>query len=344
MNSRLSTWFLLPICLGAVELFACGGTAGSGPAANPDAAPQGSGGLPGAAGTASGGRGGAAGATAIAGSGGSGTGGGAGGSTGGATGSGGGAGGSTGGATGSGGGAGGSTGGATGSGGGAGGSTGKGGVGGTVGSGGASGRGGASGTGGGGGVGRDAGTTDSCSWRNQAAVTVATPFAAPDNSLTFTPPEIPCAMFPITSYGAKTTGSNTAAFAATVAAASRRWRRGGRPLGTMDDRCHPPRQQHRASPRIGSFTISFTTTVNATEYPTVLTRWEGLDVMNWSPMIYALGATNVAITGAGTLQGPGNSWGGGIDNWKTGSAAEAQRIYKICYSALPRGWGPSPPR
>ncbi|HEY6477605.1 MAG TPA: glycosyl hydrolase family 28 protein [Polyangia bacterium] len=176
-------------------------------------------------------------------------------------------------------------------------------------------------------------------------MTVATPFAAPDNSLTFTPPTIPCAMFPITSYGAKTTGSNTAAFAATVAAAKAA---GG---GVVDV---PAGQWTTGAIRLDSnielhlesgATISFTTTVNATEYPTVLTRWEGLDVMNWSPMVYALGATNVAITGAGTLQGPGNSWGGGIDNWKTGSAAEAQRIYKIYYSALPKGVGtiPAPP-
>lgn len=176
-------------------------------------------------------------------------------------------------------------------------------------------------------------------------MTVATPFAAPDNSLTFTPPSIPCVMFPITGYGAKATGSNTAAFAATVAAAkaagggvvevpSGKWTTGAIRLDSNIE-------LHLES---GS-TISFTTTVNATEYPTVLTRWEGLDVMNWSPMIYALGATNVAITGAGTLQGPGNSWGGGIDNWKIGSMAEAQRIYRVYYSALPKGVGaiPAPP-
>lgn len=33
--------------------------------------------------------------------------------------------------------------------------------------------------------------------------------------------------------------------------------------------------------------------------PAVLTRWEGLDVMNWSPFIYARDAHDVAITGPG---------------------------------------------
>jgi len=174
-------------------------------------------------------------------------------------------------------------------------------------------------------------------------VTVTTPFAAPDDSLTFTPPTIPCAMFAITSYGATTTGSNTAAFAATVAAAEAA---GGGvvdvPSGTW-----PTGAIHLASNielhlEPGAV-VSFTTTVNATEYPTVLTRWEGLDVMNWSPMVYALGATNVAVTGTGTLQGPGNGWGGGVANWKSGAAAENNRIYQIYYTALPKGLGTIPP-
>lgn len=37
--------------------------------------------------------------------------------------------------------------------------------------------------------------------------------------------------------------------------------------------------------------------------PTVLTRWEGVILHNYSPMIYARGAENVAITGRGTIDG-----------------------------------------
>lgn len=37
--------------------------------------------------------------------------------------------------------------------------------------------------------------------------------------------------------------------------------------------------------------------------PVVLTRWEGLECMNYSPLIYAYGQTNIAVTGEGTLDG-----------------------------------------
>lgn len=45
-------------------------------------------------------------------------------------------------------------------------------------------------------------------------------------------------------------------------------------------------------------------------YPLVKTRWEGLDIMNYSPCIYAYKAKNVAITGKGTIDG-----GGTNDTW-----------------------------
>ncbi len=37
--------------------------------------------------------------------------------------------------------------------------------------------------------------------------------------------------------------------------------------------------------------------------PVVLTRWEGVEVYNYSPIIYAYEATNIAITGKGTIDG-----------------------------------------
>lgn len=38
-------------------------------------------------------------------------------------------------------------------------------------------------------------------------------------------------------------------------------------------------------------------------YPLVETRWEGLDCMNYSPLIYAYKETDIAITGQGTIDG-----------------------------------------
>jgi polygalacturonase len=57
-------------------------------------------------------------------------------------------------------------------------------------------------------------------------------------------------------------------------------------------------------------TIAFDT--NPEKYlPQVLTHWEGMEIMNLSPFIYALDQSNIAITGAGTLDGQagcGNWW------------------------------------
>jgi polygalacturonase len=54
-------------------------------------------------------------------------------------------------------------------------------------------------------------------------------------------------------------------------------------------------------------TIRFTT--NREEYlPVVLVRYEGTEIMNYSPLIYAFEQTNIAITGEGTLDGQGSAW------------------------------------
>ncbi|MGZ3304216.1 MAG: glycoside hydrolase family 28 protein [Asticcacaulis sp.] len=48
-------------------------------------------------------------------------------------------------------------------------------------------------------------------------------------------------------------------------------------------------------------TLLFSTDPN--DYPLVLTRFEGVECMNYSPFIYAYGQENIAITGEGTLDG-----------------------------------------
>ena len=42
----------------------------------------------------------------------------------------------------------------------------------------------------------------------------------------------------------------------------------------------------------------------------MFTRWEGVECMNYSPLIYAYKEKNIAITGKGTLDGQGSE-----DNW-----------------------------
>lgn len=61
------------------------------------------------------------------------------------------------------------------------------------------------------------------------------------------------------------------------------------------------------------------------DYPLVLTRWEGMDCMNYSPQIYAYGEQNIAITGSGTLDGNADKtawwpWKGRPEfGWKKGA-------------------------
>ena len=63
--------------------------------------------------------------------------------------------------------------------------------------------------------------------------------------------------------------------------------------------------------------------------PPVLTHWEGLEFMGYSPLIYARGQTDIAITGGGTLDGGGNEttwwhWKGG--RWGIGKTDEDQKF------------------
>ena len=53
-------------------------------------------------------------------------------------------------------------------------------------------------------------------------------------------------------------------------------------------------------------------------YPIVLTRFEGVELMNYSPFVYAFEQTNVGLTGEGTLDGQANAqqwWA-----WRAGQA------------------------
>jgi len=58
--------------------------------------------------------------------------------------------------------------------------------------------------------------------------------------------------------------------------------------------------------------------------PLVYTRWEGVELMNYSPLIYAYGEENIAVTGDGVLDGQGSSeqwwpWKGKKEyGWKNG--------------------------
>src|SRR5581483_2766571 len=69
-------------------------------------------------------------------------------------------------------------------------------------------------------------------------------------------------------------------------------------------------------------TIRFSRDPN--KYPVVFTRWEGVELMNFSPFIYAFGEENIAITGKGSLDGNADCehwwpWKGRTDcGWSAG--------------------------
>ena len=73
-------------------------------------------------------------------------------------------------------------------------------------------------------------------------------------------------------------------------------------------------------------TLAFSTDP-AKYLPLVLTRFEGTELMNYSPFIYALDQTNVGVTGRGTLDGQANAqnwWG-----WRTNQKASRDKLVQM---------------
>jgi polygalacturonase len=58
-------------------------------------------------------------------------------------------------------------------------------------------------------------------------------------------------------------------------------------------------------------TVKFVRTKTNEFYPVVLTSYEGTDLYSFSPFIYALNQTNIAVTGGGVLDGQEDMW-----NWR----------------------------
>ncbi len=123
-------------------------------------------------------------------------------------------------------------------------------------------------------------------------------------------PAFPARDFIITNYGAKGDGKtlNTEAFKKAIAACAKSG--GGRvvvPLGNFFTGAIHLKSNvnlHLAD----SAKITFS--VDTKHYPIVFGRWEGMELMNYSALIYAYGQKNIAITGKGILDGNAtyNDW------------------------------------
>lgn len=93
-------------------------------------------------------------------------------------------------------------------------------------------------------------------------------------------------------------------------------------------------------------------------YPLVYTRWEGLDLWNYQPCVYAIDCRNIALTGEGTINGNGTDDGNwwymkglkqhgfhdGVDEWqgtaKQGPRAELIKMSDNNVPADERRFGP----
>ncbi|HEX8246185.1 MAG TPA: glycoside hydrolase family 28 protein, partial [Longimicrobium sp.] len=159
------------------------------------------------------------------------------------------------------------------------------------------------------------------------------------------PPSFPARDFPITRHGAVADGTtdNTRAIAAAIAACAEAG--GGRvivPAGRF--LTGPVHLRSRVNLHLeAGATLAFSRDP-AAYLPPVLTRFEGVELMGCSPLIYALDQHDVAVTGKGTLDGQADDahwwpWKGSQEHgWTEGQpnqAAARTRLFEMMERGVP---------
>jgi polygalacturonase len=148
------------------------------------------------------------------------------------------------------------------------------------------------------------------------------------------PPSFPARAFPLADFGGRGDGrtDNTAAFRSAIEACHRAG--GGRVVVPAGDYATGPIHLksgvdlHVAA----GATVRFHTDP-ARYLPAVFTRWEGVELMNYSPLVYAFEQHDIAITGEGTLDGQADQthwW-----PWKKTQKPARDRLLKMAEDGVP---------
>jgi polygalacturonase len=161
-------------------------------------------------------------------------------------------------------------------------------------------------------------------------------------------PTFPDRKFLITAYGARPDGAtmNTRAISDAIGACSKSG--GGRvivPAGRFLTGAIHLLSDVNLHLEAGA-TLRFDT--DPASYPLVFTRWEGMELMNYSPLIYARQQKNIAVTGTGVLDGQGSAthwwpwkgpWRGSTEyGWKDGMVDQRparRKLFAMAEAGVP---------
>ena len=156
-----------------------------------------------------------------------------------------------------------------------------------------------------------------------STISAQDPWAAvPEILARIKPPQFPPRDFIITKYGARDGADASAAIVKAIEACSRAG--GGRVVVPKGDYLTGPirLRSHIDLHLEAGATLRFTQ--DPSRYPLAPTRFEGVELMNYSPLISALDCEDIAITGEGTLDGQADDqhwW-----NWKPPEGPQPQAV------------------
>jgi polygalacturonase len=159
------------------------------------------------------------------------------------------------------------------------------------------------------------------------------------------PPVFPHKDFPVTKYGAIGDGKTDCSSAFKKAIETCNLHGGGRVIVPKGIYCTGPiRLKSNVNLSISKEAVIQFSTDPKKYLPLVYTRWEGVECMNYSPLIYAYEQENIAVTGEGVLDGQGSgytwwSWKGTKESgWKLGDPNQSEgrkKLFEMGERAVP---------